>query len=51
MPRPFRKGIACHGSMSVCPFGPELFVDLNNDVHSADTPKIIGLFSGSCCFL
>ena len=28
MPRPFRKGIACHGSMPVCPFSPESFVDL-----------------------
>ena len=32
MPRPFRKGIACHGSMYTLPFCPELFVDLDNDV-------------------
>ena len=31
MPRPFRKGIACHGSMYTLPFCPELFVDLDND--------------------
>ena len=31
MPRPFRKGIACHGSMPVRPFSPESFVALYND--------------------
>ena len=31
MPSPFRKGIACHGSMYILPFCPELFVDLDND--------------------
>ena len=33
MPRPFRKGIACHGSMPVRPFSPESFVALYNDVN------------------
>ena len=31
MPRPFRKGIACHGSMPVCPFSQDRFVALDND--------------------
>ena len=31
MPRPFKKGIACHGSMLTHPFSPDRFVDLDND--------------------
>ena len=31
MPRAFRKGIACHGSMQTPPFSPESFVALNID--------------------
>ena len=31
MPRPFKKGIACHGSMQTHPFSRLSFVDLNID--------------------
>ena len=37
MPRPFKKGIACHGSMPVRPFSQVSFVDLYND--DVDTPE------------
>ena len=52
MPRPFRKGIACHSSMQTHHFSPESFVDLNNDNNIRawflDITKIetlIGLFN------
>ena len=31
MPRPFKRGIACHGSMPVRPFSHNRFVALYND--------------------
>ena len=31
MPRPFKKGIACHGGMQTHPFSQLSFVALNND--------------------
>ena len=32
MPRPFNKGITCHGSMHTLPFSHNRFVDLDDDV-------------------
>ena len=37
MPRPFKKGIACHGGKLTHPFSRELFVDLDND----DVPDLL----------
>ena len=31
IPRPFKKGIACHGSMHTLPLSHNRFVDLYND--------------------
>ena len=36
MARPFKKGIACHGSMQTPPFSRLSFVDLNNDDTTCD---------------
>ena len=37
MPRPFKKGIACHGSMHTLPFSSEWFVALYNDLWNCFT--------------